>query len=106
MVGSEVDSLGKNEGIVHLDPEVPDGALQLRVAEQEPTSFERVTHSWLGEVRIALAIWMDYSAAPEADSRSLPESGREQPNAAAAAPNPQILRKAASRQRRKRLLAS
>ncbi len=37
MVGSEVDLLGKHEGIVHLDPEVPDGALQLGMTEQELT---------------------------------------------------------------------
>ena len=32
---SEVSLLGQDQGVVHLDAEVADGALQLRVAEQE-----------------------------------------------------------------------
>lgn len=35
VVDSEVGLLRENQGIVYLDPEVPDRALQLRVTEQE-----------------------------------------------------------------------
>lgn len=33
VVGSEVGLLGEDQGVVHLNPEISDGALQLRVAE-------------------------------------------------------------------------